>query len=701
MHKDIQSLGLLWRDIDQSADIIFTHLLATRWKSYDKLPNHYYEHFGTTIISNHLITIATVNHEDYKKRMMAHIFPDIGGISLRGLGSDRLKSTASTLDTINKILQLQKEMKRTTPSKVKQLKEYAMWETVPVKITYKTGKFILAKSIDNRYKEINGKVYVDDYKPAGIPLFTAEMISDRLKVGDVINVSYCNNQEFQFVIGWHVYTDFYDDQANMIMHDPDDITEESIFLGNYASGTRWLTASGIILNIYDKMHTQEELDYIHEAMLSNAKIEMRISNINHNQDNCLVNGTVRACTHTDTFEPLTDEDIEEFKREASDALANDCVEYLTDIPSDIKTSKDDDDIRFDNIDGPALIYRALYLFSKSQGTTMNRVRMLGLAILLATCCNEEDSEELEFMLHELRYLECGIKFVRGENPSHLSIAHADSISEIAEVAEKDSIVEILKSYKIDDGLSKIPLNNLISRDDDTKEDIEKLVEASNILRGKIQDKSLARIKAEIASRLELSDEYIPDLNENEKTYYGEESIGLEFKSSIVFPPSNRQNASRVSDPDNQKWNIIKAICGFLNSQSGGELLIGVLDTGYACGIKYDIESLYNMGKISLKDPDKYRTYVKCQIEPVFTSYSKKFGATDISTFITYDIQKDSEGIEILRIRVSPCTLDAICISNNKAFNRPEWVQDSYQRTSGATVPLSVEMQKRISTHRRS
>lgn len=71
----------------------------------------------------------------------------------------------------------------------------------------------------------------------------------------------------------------------------------------------------------------------------------------------------------------------------------------------------------------------------------------------------------------------------------------------------------------------------------------------------------------------------------ESSYLGEENDSREFKSSIVYPAGSIE-----PDIDRQLILICKTIAGFMN-KNGGELYIGVNDSGYVCGIHYDFPHL--------------------------------------------------------------------------------------------------------------
>ncbi|MFA6929870.1 MAG: ATP-binding protein [Lentisphaeria bacterium] len=77
------------------------------------------------------------------------------------------------------------------------------------------------------------------------------------------------------------------------------------------------------------------------------------------------------------------------------------------------------------------------------------------------------------------------------------------------------------------------------------------------------------------------------IRQSEVTDFGREDDQREFKTSIVFPP----DGSNAPDFNHQlRHNILRVIASFLNS-SGGQLFIGVDDSGVVSGIEGDLPYL--------------------------------------------------------------------------------------------------------------
>ncbi len=77
--------------------------------------------------------------------------------------------------------------------------------------------------------------------------------------------------------------------------------------------------------------------------------------------------------------------------------------------------------------------------------------------------------------------------------------------------------------------------------------------------------------------------------------FGEESQTLEFKSSYICPADSLR-----PDPERQRDHIMQRICGFLNSESGGTLYIGVNNYGVASGLDEDMKYFHTRDRFDLR-----------------------------------------------------------------------------------------------------
>jgi predicted HTH transcriptional regulator len=101
----------------------------------------------------------------------------------------------------------------------------------------------------------------------------------------------------------------------------------------------------------------------------------------------------------------------------------------------------------------------------------------------------------------------------------------------------------------------------------------------------------------------------------------------------------------------QAKNIFRVLCGFLNSESGGTLYIGVTDLGYVSGIGGD------MSYLRMTELDTYIRFIQDEA-------AKHFPVDVLSHFII----KPMFGNQVVSIRVEPY-MGGIVEFDGKAFIR--------------------------------
>lgn len=127
---------------------------------------------------------------------------------------------------------------------------------------------------------------------------------------------------------------------------------------------------------------------------------------------------------------------------------------------------------------------------------------------------------------------------------------------------------------------------------------------------------------------------------------GGESRELEFKERALRPPSRPgAPAPRASASPESAFAILRAIAGFMNSPSGGTLLIGVRDDGSIRGIE-DEYSLADRGKASW---DGYQLYLSNMIPRIATQ----------NVILLYRLSRRRVGAhDVCMVEVSPASAPA-------------------------------------------
>ncbi len=120
----------------------------------------------------------------------------------------------------------------------------------------------------------------------------------------------------------------------------------------------------------------------------------------------------------------------------------------------------------------------------------------------------------------------------------------------------------------------------------------------------------------------------------ERKNYGIESQTVEFKTSIVYPADNNMQP----ETNLQGAEIMKVICGFLNSDEGGTLYLGVSDLGVATGVQNDMKYL-------LRNEDGYGRYVHNLI-------NRELGTIANQCTLNSEWEED-EGYKVYMVHVKP------------------------------------------------
>lgn len=150
--------------------------------------------------------------------------------------------------------------------------------------------------------------------------------------------------------------------------------------------------------------------------------------------------------------------------------------------------------------------------------------------------------------------------------------------------------------------------------------------------------------------------------------FGQENQTTEFKSSIVFPPNHNMQPNMQL----QTFNIMKVICGMVNSY-GGTLYLGVYDTGTSKGLDDDLPYFEN-------SKDKFDLYVR-------NSIRKELGDA-VNASIAIEFPEAGKHC-VYAIKVPPSKIPVMLRSDGKYYHR--------QGTS--TYPLELSTLKEIMADR--
>lgn len=667
----IRILGIKWDDIENELDfkpISLLHNIPRTKFDTDKGSECLFEGKGTVVFTKDSILTAPVNKKEFlggNKSLTPYL--KIGNsITILLPKSDHMKSPTTVEDVAEGMTFMTRAQGGVKASQTESKKKYASGAIIPVVVKSNYGVKIEAETILPEYARIKGKVNIN--LAECLKYFNINHLTPHFRVGTVLLVEYTpDDHEFCFTLNGG-FTQFYEDYANLLRGE----TLPAVYLCDYSAGTQWLTDEGVIVNVMGHI-TNDDILF---AKDQHIPLDVRVCSLKSTNGKVFVNGMF-AETVVLNGDEEAEEDMETYEHDVFDFLFSKYLKYCKENVPELDSLSS---IEETGANGVIIISNILQSHQSLLSDTMPRLTCLQTALMLSIAAG--DYTMSAYIRHELEYQIAVARFAAGASPMSISLSPFPTLEGIPEVEMHKRIIDKIRNYKEPEiGHA----DGRILSDENVEDTVDGLIDASNRLIGKIDDREIARIKLELAKVLDVDDQYrSPDLT----TYYGVESDTLEFKMSAVCPPKNKLKGGAEYEPETQKWAILKTICGFLNSTTGGELLIGVRDNGIASGIARDIDLLYEDRRILEPNSDRYRTYLKNIVDNSFIAYKSRAQKKSVTTAnITYNIETNNEGQEILRIRVDSYRGDMVHFHPD--CNRPQEIQEAYIRTSGATVPMSA------------
>ncbi len=683
------SCGFSWSDLTSafSLEILLIKFTNSRFLKPDNSPGRFIEHQGLFLVPPEgLPVIAPFNRHffitgDHRPQITLQDFMQVQVPDSEYEKSPDFEALYSITRSILSAQEQMKESPRITP------KRYDKGSEILIRIKEKNGYRVIAETVDPAYERVSGKVLLNirDKRVAKV------RVIERLKTGDFLMARLSGDPGFTFQI-----EDSFENFYRRFVAQYADHECRAVFSKDYMGGSEWITEEGFRVSIDDSKYDTLDFDQqeaINEAKENGNSIELRLYKQPPRMDR------PTFFVYADVAEDVAESLDRPFRADEATAGLFDYWLKTVGEKSEEMMAKALANSGFQAAD-PQLCAPIISILAAVVGIGLSscRLRLEYLTALAMLAKIMDRTKELAYIDHERRFLHQQVHFAQNRDLKPLS--HNAVLDGNPEVERREKIIDTLRGYKkqqISTGL-RPALSNTITEQEDALEKISTLVEASNSLVGIIDNLELNNIKQAIARTLSIEDEYVSILDD--RTFYGSESISLEFKTSIVYPPANRRRfASAVADPDMQKWAVLKTVCGFLNSRSGGELLLGVNDAGYAVGLENDIAKLCELKYISTPDIDHYRTYLQYLLDVSFKESDKDVAPEEITRpNIDYLPEKNAEGLTIMRIKIKPYTRNVVELAA-PADQRPKGVEAGYVRRSGRTVPISNALRAEILSYK--
>ncbi len=698
LQRDLTTTYFSWNDVanpDTSVELLALKFAGMKFVVSKNAPGRYLEHKGLLVIPPAgepvigIDNLARFNRLNTEHQLMEQLtLPGLMKVEVSKKDWEKISDFETLYKATANLMTRQSQM---VPSAEKKLREYDMQDEFLIRITDKTGFKITAETVDPAYRKITGKLQIN--MPEMRPDFYN--VSSCLQPGVYLRAMIAEDANYTFEIR-DAFENFYRHNAATYAG------EKTLarYLCDYPNGKEFITMDGIRVGIDKSKLTglsEEMAEMVEDAITDKLpiliKFYVKAPDINKEFF------TIYA--DFDNEEPMIisdphDEDWFEIK-DADCAMTEAFIASATAEAAEFEVERAQSALLRAE---PELCYPLAAVIRRflKEGVVDCGER-LGYATCAAMICRiVNHPEEYDFFEYERRFIYSEVEFARNREITHPS--RPKTLEGVVEVERKSKVIDILRGYK-----KKIPAKGkgrettiMSTHGNDIVDKIGALVSASNNLIEIMDDSELNSIKLAIVRTLGVEDEYIPLLDE--RTFYGNESVSLEFKMSAVFPPANRRRyTSAVADPKIQQWAIIKAVCGFLNTRSGGELIIGVRDTGYANGLDDDMVALARAGLIAAPEIDRYRTYLQCILDSAFKVADGKTLSSDIArSTITYLPETNPEGLTVMRIKILPYS-DGIVELAASADERPQGIENSYLRLSGRTVPLTESLRREINRYK--
>lgn len=561
MHEKVTSLGFGWKDLDKIGSELFAHNASTLVKFGEPLrtPLIYTKHGSAYISSDGVFLTHDAKTETKKVVKSGANSLDTGiGIALRTPSSEKLKQSAvnslSEMDEFTKDF-ISQQYKVQNKKVTVRLKSYYENDEAVVRITeIDTYGTIHVETVDPAYHKLTGTIRFD--RPS-LFYYNMDSLHLFLRVGDYLSATIRDVDKPTFNIEKQLVHFFVEDTKAAY-------EERNEFLAKLIdereTNCRWITEFGEVMFTVNN-HKYNRGDF---AFLS-----------------------VRKFNYGDYYGKIDahiegDADIDFDERSAR----HDCIRAFaqqTQPPAEAKQEEETGELSPMVIN---LLMKQLFAYQRTLLKPSDRFRFLANASVMAEMIGDDLSAS--YIKFTRTYLRALVQFVLNEDMSEIQLTPEDDYRDAKATQIRLTVIDLLKEYgrkddskmladAIQDYKETVPMLSRLAR----------LIQTANAMQDTLSGSALNVIKREIIKTLSIETENDADLEAASGTYLGVESGTQEFKTSIIFPSNNNMQPDEYT----QNMNVLKGVCAFLNSTTGGVLYLGVNDQGYVTGLENDMKYL--------------------------------------------------------------------------------------------------------------
>ena len=481
--------------------------------------------------------------------------------------ADRLKAGDSS--DLGKILEFVDTFSRLQEVPLKQdalkrLPTYAVGDETVVRVTSTYGAAIQVETESESYQKIKGKIFHTD--PA-IAYYYSNKFHTMVRVGDRLPVTVIDPERGLFSFK-DQFVRFCTEDLREFMESGEPLLAKMVKVADtYAL---WLTARGVVVRtpVYSN-YMQTELAWLKITMIGYGPLY----------------GNVYAEIDPEEEDPDPDDPQYEFLDET---IRKDCFHAFLEasVPEDSDGGQRKK--RVGELDQVwlRLLIRSFYYHQRNLSNPVERARFLGNALAMSRLIGDVDSNT--FLQFTTDYLQAVVRFALGDDIRGTHLEVSGGFEDSKQVRVRRAVIDVLKEYGNTESSAFLDSQiHSMQEEMPVVSQVARLVQAANAVSGTISSSSLNLLKREIIRSLSLEAGDEMNLEGEMAPYLGLEGQTVEFKTSAVYPP----NSGMQPDPTVQMGNIVRGICAFLNSTTGGTLYIGVNDSGYVSGLENDMAFL--------------------------------------------------------------------------------------------------------------
>lgn len=687
--RGIKSVGFGWRDIEAGTFTLslFAHRFISTELTDAAEPASLEGRGLLTVESTGAVQLfPSMNLADRRRKAVATEFfiPNRLNVDVASPDQEPIRNYGELSRAVNLLAGIQTSVK---PSPTAVRKSYLPGSQLYVRVSSvkKVGSEyyqVTCETIDPAYSAFSARLSFQSFQAKDRPL--AKDLFAYLRKGDILYAELVEDKgQPKFDIS-NTFEQFYRDYAAETMADAN---VWAIYDSEYGTGTQWITDDGIRVRVADdQVDDDDTVEYLEKMTRLNLPIALR-TYPEVKQMALKAPFQVYAKVNNAFLTPREDEEFT--RKDADEFIIDKFIERSTEgMTHDIKP-----EVKYLSVSPMAVVAMARMLWREHETFdlgAMRRLMHLGAAEMLMCLAGRDD--DCRFLRVERSFLDRLVAFAQNETFTPLELTESAALYPNAE--RYAETIRVLAGYKNPTTGGDLPTVRADEDDAGQLQRISTLVDASNAIAGIVQTGELNNIKKAIAHELDVDDEYVSILSDG--IFYGSESMTLEFKKSLVFPPKNRlKTAGATADIATQRQAILKAICAFLNSRAGGELLLGVNDGGYAEGVEDDINYMHRSKLISEPNIDHYILYIQRMVDNAFACYDSDVRPKDItSMYVTYTPEREPDGREILRIHVKPYPYGAV-----RLLETQMGTAEAYVRRSNSSVTMTPEMRLEVEKYK--